>query len=114
MTRVPQLSLRSSGAPSLTLVDPLIGFYGVTYKPDVNDQRESPAWEIIRQIQEDGYRTDVQDPIAGIGADQDLFAFASGKDALVVLVEHTPILPVLQDRRDELLQRLNHPVLLTF
>jgi UDP-N-acetyl-D-mannosaminuronic acid dehydrogenase len=96
------------------IVDPVIGFYGVTYKPNVNDQRESPAWEIIRQIREDGYRTDVQDPIAGIDANRDIFAFASGKDALVVLVEHTPILPVLQDRRDELLLRLNHPVLLTF
>lgn len=96
------------------MTDPLIGFYGVTYKPDVNDQRESPAWHIIRELEKDGYRTDVYDPVAEIGTAQTLFEFAKGKDALAILVEHAAAVPILQHRRDELAAVLNHPVLLTF
>src|SRR5690606_29027200 len=34
--------------------EPRIGVYGVTYKPDVDDQRESPAWHVIRLLERDG------------------------------------------------------------
>lgn len=103
--------IRQAIAP---IADPLIGFYGVTYKPDVNDQRESPAWEIVRQIRADGYRTAVFDPVAGVGREANIFEFASGKDALVVLVEHRAILPIVEHSRDELVARLNQPILLRF
>lgn len=96
------------------LADPLIGFYGVTYKPDVNDQRESPAWEVIHEIQGDGYRAEVFDPVAGLGDHTDVFAFAEGKDALVVLVEHGEMRAVLAKDRPKLQQRLKSPILLTF
>lgn len=94
--------------------EPVIGFYGVTYKPDVNDQRESPAWEIIRELQEEGYETDVFDPVAGIGKAANIFEFAKGKDALVVLVEHTQIREILSEKRGELAGCLKQPILLTF
>lgn len=96
------------------ITDPLIGLYGVTYKPDVNDQRESPAWHIVRDLEKDGYRVDVYDPVAGIGEAKDLFEFAKGKDALAILVEHAAAVSILQNRRDELAGSLNQPVLLTF
>lgn len=96
------------------VADPLIGFCGVTYKPDVNDERESPAWKIIREIQADGYRTEVYDPITGLGGATDLLDFARGKDALVVLVPHSAFIVALQEKRDDLLSCLNHPILLKF
>lgn len=97
-----------------TIENPIIGFYGVTYKPDVNDQRESPAWHIIEEIRADGYQTDVFDPVAGIGTASDLFQFAAEKDALVILVEHSQILSLLKSDRDRLLGCLRHPILLQF
>jgi UDP-N-acetyl-D-mannosaminuronic acid dehydrogenase len=30
--------------------DPVVSFYGITYKPDVDDLRESPALKIVRQV----------------------------------------------------------------
>lgn len=94
--------------------DPFIGLCGVTYKSDVNDQRESPAWEIIHELQADGYRTEVYDPIAGIGDAVSLLDFADGKDAIVILVAHAPFRLVLREARADLVSRLRHPVLLTF
>ena len=96
------------------ITDPLIGLYGVTYKPDVNDQRESPAWHIVHELEKDGYRVDVYDPVAGIGEAKDVFEFAKGKDALAILVEHTAVVPILEQRRQELGNTLKQPILLTF
>jgi UDP-N-acetyl-D-mannosaminuronic acid dehydrogenase len=94
--------------------DPWIGVYGVTYKPDVNDQRESPAWEIVRLLREDGFRLDVADPIARIGEAKSLRELAAGKDALVVLVPHEPARRELAEHRDELLQALRTPIVIAF
>lgn len=94
--------------------DPLIACYGVTYKPDVNDQRESPAWEVIHELQADGYRVEIFDPIAGVGEAADIFDFAANKDALVVLVEHTDVRLILETQRQKLTAQLKRPILLTF
>jgi len=94
--------------------DPSIGVYGVTYKPDVDDQRESPAWEIVRLLREDGYRLDVADPIAHLGEAKTLIELAAGKDALIVLVPHQLVLSELAERRDEITSILRHPILITF
>jgi UDP-N-acetyl-D-mannosaminuronic acid dehydrogenase len=68
--------------------DAVIGCYGVTYKPGVNDERESPAWEIVHKLQRDGYDLRVYDPIAKAGDYQDLAAFVADVDLVVALVEH--------------------------
>ena len=65
-----------------------IGFYGVTYKPDVNDERESPAQEIVDRIEADGYRTVVYDPVVNVGDFDSLEDFADKADYIVALVEH--------------------------
>jgi UDP-N-acetyl-D-mannosaminuronic acid dehydrogenase len=69
--------------------DAVIGCYGVTYKPDVNDERESPAWEIVHALQADGYNVRVYDPVVNVGDYVDLDAFAADVDLLAVLVEHS-------------------------
>jgi UDP-N-acetyl-D-mannosaminuronic acid dehydrogenase len=94
--------------------DPLIGVYGVTYKPDVDDQRESPAWEIVRLLREDGYRLDVVDPIAHLGEAKTLLELAPGKDALIVLVPHQRVLSELALCRNDIVGNLRHPILITF
>jgi UDP-N-acetyl-D-mannosaminuronic acid dehydrogenase len=94
--------------------DPEIAIYGVTYKPDVNDQRESPAWEIIHLLEEDGYKVHVADPVARIGEARTLLELARGKDALVVLVSHEGARKELAERRQEILAALRAPILLAF
>jgi len=98
-----------SGVP-----EPLIGIYGVTYKPDVDDQRESPAWEIIRLLEQDGYRVEVADPVAGVGTAKTLAELASGKDALVVLVLHAGARQELARDRAKLVGLLRANILLAF
>jgi UDP-N-acetyl-D-mannosaminuronic acid dehydrogenase len=97
-----------------SVADPAIGVYGVTYKPDVDDQRESPAWEIIKLLEADGFRLEVSDPIARIGEARSLRELARGKDALVVLVPHEAARLELEMHRDELLKMLRTPILISF
>ena len=96
------------------LPEPRLAVYGVTYKPDVNDQRESPAWVIVRLLRDDGYDVAVLDPVAGQGEARDVFEFAKGRDALIVLVEHREILEHLHSDYDRLAKSLNHPIVLRF
>lgn len=96
------------------LADPVLAVYGVTYKPDVNDQRESPAWHVVEILRRDGYRVEVYDPVADLRPGGDLFSFLSGKDALAVLVEHAEIVELLAREPDRLRSSLAHPVVLRF
>ncbi len=77
--------------------DTVIGCYGVTYKPDVNDERESPAWEIIHLLQADGYDVRVYDPVVNVGDYSDLADFVTKIDILVVLVEHDQFKRALEE-----------------
>jgi len=68
--------------------DARIGCAGVTYKPDVNDERESPAWEIVEELQGEGYDVNVYDPVMGHGEYRNFEHFAAENDVIVALVEH--------------------------
>jgi len=97
------------------IADPCLAIYGVTYKPDVNDQRESPAWRVVELLRQDGYRLDIYDPVAGPKPGGDPIAFAKGHDALVILVEHREIMDLLTgDRSNYFRSVLAHPIILRF
>ncbi|MFA5603432.1 MAG: nucleotide sugar dehydrogenase [Bacilli bacterium] len=62
--------------------------FGVTYKPDVDDLRESPALKIIRTLEEKGYNVKIHDPHV---KNEDYLDFNSSlkeSDFLLVLVGH--------------------------
>lgn len=95
--------------------DPCLAVYGVTYKPDVNDQRESPAWRVIHLLRQDGYRMDIYDPVAGPKPPGGPIAFAKGHDALVILVEHREIVELLAgDELARVRSALSQPIILRF
>ena len=96
------------------LADPLLAIYGITYKADVNDRRESPALHVVEILRRDGYRVETYDPVAGLRPGGDLYAFLSGKDALAILVEHAEIVEVLTREPERLRSALAHPVVLRF
>jgi UDP-N-acetyl-D-mannosaminuronic acid dehydrogenase len=112
--RMPQVIAGRIRRAVAKIPDPVIGVYGVTYKPDTNDQRESPAWEVIRALQDEGYNLEVADPVARVGRATSLVELARGKDALVVLVPHDAARLELTQGRDAVLAALRTPILISF
>ena len=71
--------------------DPKVTVLGVTYKPDVDDMRESPILHLIELLNSKKIETKAFDPfVKGVkGIENDLFAAASGSDLLVLGVHHS-------------------------
>jgi UDP-N-acetyl-D-mannosaminuronic acid dehydrogenase len=63
---------------------------GVTYKPDVDDMRESPILKIMDILKERGYEVSAYDPFVGgrPGIGSDLLEAAAGADLLLLGVHH--------------------------
>jgi UDP-N-acetyl-D-mannosaminuronic acid dehydrogenase len=93
---------------------PLIVALGVTYKPNTDDTRNSPALEIIELLRKDGYQVDVYDPLAKDYEYLPIRKVSKGADCLVVLVEHQAIVDELS--RDDIAIRkaMRHPVIIRF
>lgn len=97
-----------------SLKSPKIGFYGVTYKPDVRDERESPAHEVIRILGDEGWDYEVFDPM--LSANKSVFDFAKEVDVLVVLVPHQEIRNILSTvaDREKLVRSLGKSLVISF
>jgi UDPglucose 6-dehydrogenase len=74
----------------------LIGVLGLSFKPNTDDMRESPALEIIHLLQAEGARIQVFDPVAmekaragltGVSLCDDPYAVAQDADALLVVTD---------------------------
>ncbi len=70
--------------------DPAVGVLGITYKPDVDDVRESPVLALMELLQQRGIDLAYYDPHAKDrpGSSRDALEAAKGKDLLVVGVNH--------------------------
>lgn len=73
-----------------------IGFFGLAFKPNTDDMRDSPTIDIIQRLQEAGARIRAYDPAAmdnarrifdGIDYCSDAYEVAVGADVLVVATE---------------------------
>jgi len=69
------------------ICSPKITVLGVTYKPDVDDTRESPILELIARLKAQGYSVTAHDPFA-TGFEGDIYESAKGGDLLVLGVNH--------------------------
>jgi UDP-N-acetyl-D-mannosaminuronic acid dehydrogenase len=87
-----------------------ITLLGLSYKPDVDDLRESPAIEIAHQLAVAGasvlayepYKLDAQIP--GVAVASSLEAAIQNADLLALLVPHTPLLALSPETIAELTQ----------
>lgn len=74
-----------------------VGFYGITYKEDVDDTRESPTMQIYDQMKLNlgGNNAIFYDPMCRSnvieGQTGDFDAFLAGSDLIVIMVGHTHI-----------------------
>jgi UDP-N-acetyl-D-glucosamine dehydrogenase len=72
---------------------------GVTYKKDVDDLRESPALEVVRRLDADGYRVSYHDPLiprfeyAGLGFESTPLTAETlaGVDCVILCAPHSSV-----------------------
>lgn len=77
---------------SLNKKNPAIGIFGVTYKADVDDIRESPSLKIVHSLIKEGYNIKISDPYVNPN-NLDFLLYNSDNvlkesDILVILVPH--------------------------
>lgn len=90
------------------LDQPQVAVLGVTYKPDVDDMRESPILQLIQGLRQAGAQVRVQDPFAR-GYDREAIPTAAGADLLILAVHHQQY---QQLSPPELARVMRRPVLL--
>jgi UDP-N-acetyl-D-mannosaminuronic acid dehydrogenase len=74
--------------------DKKFGVLGLSYKPNIDDVRESPAIEVVRLLLYEGacvkaYEPYVPDGVPGINCVDQLYTAVEGVDVLLVLVGHS-------------------------
>ena len=93
---------------------PRIVALGVTYKPNTEDTRNSPALEIIELLRGDGYQVFVYDPLAKGYKYPPIKEASKGADCLVILVEHQVILTELSKDEIKIKKGMRHPLIIRF
>ena len=92
-----------------------IGVLGLTFKPNTDDMRESPAVPLILGLQKKGAKLQAFDPagmehagefLDGIDYKKDLYAVAFGADALVLATEWNQFRNIDWERVKELMNQL--------
>jgi UDP-N-acetyl-D-mannosaminuronic acid dehydrogenase len=71
-----------------------IAIFGVAYKGDVNDARETPATAIIKKLTELGANITVYDPLVvhfPIAVEKDIKKAATDVDAIVIVTDHSEL-----------------------
>lgn len=80
---------------------------GRSYKPDVKDDRKSPALEIINILQEKNFAVSTYDPY--FDENLPLSIIAKEHNAIILLVKHTKLLEDLDQNYDFIKNELNDP-----
>jgi len=94
--------------------NPRIVALGVTYKPNTDDTRNSPALEVIGFLKGDGYQLEAYDPLVEGYEYHHIREVAKGADCLLVLVEHQIIKSELSQKGAEIKSVMRHPLILRF
>ncbi len=94
--------------------DPQVVALGATYKKNCEDLRESPALEVVRLLQEDGYAVSHYDPLVKGMEYASIESIARGVDLIAVLVGHDLILHELANARSAILGTMRMPRILAF
>jgi len=94
--------------------NPKIVLLGRSYKPNVADERESPAIEIYEILKTDGYNVESYDPlITGYKYDS-LMNVAKGSDCLIFLVNHNIMMKEFEENREKILSQMRNKLILMF
>ena len=69
--------------------NPKIAAFGVTYKGDVDDMRESPSMKIVEMLQAKGYHVAVHDPHVACPSFVSLGEAVEDADIILILTDHS-------------------------
>jgi UDP-N-acetyl-D-mannosaminuronic acid dehydrogenase len=92
--------------------NPRIVALGMTYKPDSDDLRESPALEVVKILKEEGYEIAEYDNLVKGHEYKSIREIAKAADCVVVLVEHTEIREELEKCSKEIKAVMKTPIIL--
>jgi UDP-N-acetyl-D-mannosaminuronic acid dehydrogenase len=88
-----------------------IAFFGLSYKPNVNDLRESPAVELVDKLEYNGHTIKVYDPY--INNKNDIYTACSGSDCIFIGCDHDYFKTLSLKELKLIKQRLNNNILIT-
>ena len=74
---------------------PRLSFLGLSFKPDIDDLRESPAMKIVEKFKKDGYEFIVSEPNISTHSDFKITTYEEAienSDIIVILVKHKEFL----------------------
>ena len=94
--------------------NPRILLLGLTYKPDCDDTRNSPALEILKILKEENYDVVGFDPYLEnykYGSIEDI---SEGANCIALLVNHKEIKDELENKRADILSKMNTKNILEF
>ena len=94
--------------------EPRIVALGATYKKNCEDMRESPAMEVVRILQQDGYSVAHYDPMAPRLRCSSVARAAKGADLIAVLVCHDSIRRELTENRKAVERAMRHKRIVFF
>ena len=111
---IHQARLINDGMPAYVLqrisellngvAQPKVTVLGVTYKPDVDDVRESPVLKLVQMLRDEGVEVAIHDPFAK-GYDSELLEAAQDVDLLLLGVHHKQYKDLPADRLAQVMRR---------
>jgi UDP-N-acetyl-D-mannosaminuronic acid dehydrogenase len=87
---------------------------GASYKPDTEDCRESPAYEVVHLLRQDGYCVEHFDPMVEGMEYPSLKDVARDADLLLILVGHGAVLKELERDRNQIEAAMRQPLIWWF
>ena len=100
---IEKIKLAAADANARTGKKPKIACLGLTFKPDIDDLRGSPAFMVVEVLAEQGYYLEVVEPNVGTHATLSVVALDTAierADVIAILVKHREF--VRPDVRDNL------------
>ena len=107
-TSMPEFVVEKTKMLLQGIENPKIAAFGVTYKGNVDDVRESPSMEIVEMLQHEGYDVAVYDPHVNNPEYVDLDTAVTDADIIVVLTDHNEYKNM---NLADIASKMKHPVL---
>lgn len=107
-TSMPEFVVEKTKMLLQGIENPKIAAFGVTYKGNVDDVRESPSMEIVKMLQHEGYNVVVYDPHVNNPEYVDFDTAVTNADIIVVLTDHNEYKNM---DLEAIAQKMKHPVL---
>jgi len=89
--------------------DPIITVFGVAYKGDVDDTRETPALKFIKLAENEGYRVKIYDPHVK-NFEYEILDYkeaVEGSDCIVLITDHSVFKEIDPEKVSKLMRRRN-------